>query len=642
MTDSSATTWTLRVLSAALVAIAVLLGIAIAGQGPTTSGTQLTLDDLGRLAAAHQIANATFLDVDNRVVLSALPAAGPLAGKHWVAYSAGGAPASALEATVVDSGAKVTVDQQASKRTWSLLAEFVFPLLLLADLFGIFILLARGGAGQVKDLFAFSRIAARRTANQATPARFEDVAALEEAVVELAEIGDYLTNPRRFAQMGALPPKGVLLFGPPGCGKTLLAKALAGQVGVPFFSISGSEFVESLVGVGAARVRDLFAQAKASAPAIIFVDELDAAGRKRGAGIGGGPDEREQTLNEMLVQMDGFAPSLGVVVIGATNRPDILDPALLRPGRFDRHVMVDLPDLAGRREILNLHAKSRPLDRGVDPDAIARATPGFTGADLANVVNEAALLAVRRRGASIIQEDLDEAIERVLAGPRRKGRILTPDELGRLAYHEAGHAVMARASSFPAELRRVSIVARGRNAAHSELARSDRTILTKSELQDQLAVVMAGMAAEELVASEPSTAAESDLERATEIARDIVGRFGMSDRVGRMRILGSSAEVFLGRDYLAAQQHSTETLTQMDGAVSELIAQAEARAIAVLNERRAQLDALARTLLKQETVGEAELDALIGPIRVSQAGRTGRSRRSGLAVDRGSVSNRRS
>ncbi len=343
-------------------------------------------------------------------------------------------------------------------------------------------------------------------------------------------------------------------------------------------------------------------------------------------GIGGGHDEREQTLNEMLVQMDGFAPSSGVVVIAATNRPDILDPALLRPGRFDRHVVVEPPDVEGRFAILQLHAAKRPMGRiaaGVDLGAIARLTPGFSGADLANLINEASLLAIRRRSELIEQVDLMEAIDRVLTGPKRTGRLLSPKELSRLAHHEAGHVVVAAASAFPSPVRRVSIVSRGRNAAHTDLTRTDRTVLSRSELNDQLAVIMAGTVAEELVTNEPSTASEADLERATELARDMVGRFGMSATVGRMRILGASAEVFLGRDYMTSQYHSGDTLSGMDAAVAELISAAEVRAREILVARPERLDAVAAALLEKETLEEFDL----APLLVDTGTRRGRSRR---------------
>jgi cell division protease FtsH len=473
----------------------------------------------------------------------------------------------------------------------------------------------------VKDLFAFSRLSKRGTGGaEGNPTRFTDLAASAEVIVELSEVKDYLTSPSRFADLGAMPPKGVLLFGPPGCGKTLLARALAGEAGVPFFSISGSEFVESLVGVGAARMRDLFAQAKSVAPAIIFIDELDAAGRRRGAGLGGGHDEREPTLNEMLVQMDGFAPSLGIVVIGATNRADILDPALLRPGRFDRHIFIEAPDVSGRLEILELHAKARRLAGDCDLMSVAKSTPGFTGADLASVLNEAALLAVRRKARMIDSEDLDEAVQRVLVGPRRRAHVLSPEELERLAYHEAGHVVVATRVPFPCEVHRVSIVSRGRDAAHTDaLPRADRVLLTASELRAELTMVMGGAAAELLATGELSTASEADIERATDLARAFCGRYGMSEEVGPVRVVQNDAELFLGRDLLADQHLSSQTLETVDAAVRSLVTSAQDAATALLKRHRAVLDSVADALIEEESLGEAELAALLAvrpPTRV--------------------------
>jgi cell division protease FtsH len=597
----------LTALTASLCVLALALTWALVQLRPSAPGDRTSLNELSATLAAKAATKVTLRDHDNQIVMETAD------GRTlWSAYPSEAGAATQLLTQANASGAVVDVDQQAGKETIGLLAQFILPLLLLGNLFGIFILLARGGASQVKELFAFSRLSAKRAHGTDNPIRFSDLAATSEAIVELAEVKDYLTQPQRFAAMGALPPKGVLLYGPPGCGKTLLARALAGEAGVPFFYISGSEFVESLVGVGAARVRDLFVQAKAVAPAIVFIDELDAAGRRRGAGVGGGHDEREQTLNELLVQMDGFSPSLGVVVIGATNRPDILDPALLRPGRFDRHIFIEAPDVEGRLEILRLHAKARTLDPDVDLAAVARATPGFSGADLASVTNEAALLAVRRGGRSIGRPDLDEGVQRILVGPRRRGHLLTTDELERLAVHEAGHVVVAAAVDFPAEVHRVSIVSRGRDAAHTDaLPRSDRVVLTDAELKAELTMVMAGAAAELLCTGQLSTSSEADIERATDLARSYAGRYGMAPDVGRIRIVQKDAEVFLGRDLMAEHHLSTRTLEAVDVSVRDLIAAAERAALDVLRKRRQALDVIAQALIDHESLDGQQVAALL-------------------------------
>ncbi|MGH9283430.1 MAG: ATP-dependent metallopeptidase FtsH/Yme1/Tma family protein, partial [Acidimicrobiales bacterium] len=399
------------------------------------------------------------------------------------------------------------------------------------------------------------------------------------------------------------------------CGKTLLARAVAGEANAAFFSISGSEFVESLVGVGAARVRDLFRRARAAAPALIFIDELDAAGRQRGTGMGGGNDEREQTLNELLVQMDGFSPTEGVVVLAATNRADILDPALLRAGRFDRHVTVDRPDQEGRLAILRLHANNRRLvDAGRDLPAVARRTPGFSGADLANVLNEAALLAVRGGAEAVELHHLEEAVERVLSGPKRRSRVISDDEKRRIAYHEAGHAVVAAAAGMAGKLEKISVVARGRGVGHAVVLADERTVLTRPEMEAQIAVAMAGIAAEELVLGHPSTGSEQDLERATDMARDMAGRFGMSTRLGRVRVLHQHGEVFLGRDYLTTRDVSQPTLEHLDAEVRRILDQEEARARAVLEDNRSVLDAVAAALTSSETIQGPGLRALLAAV----------------------------
>ena len=587
-----------------LVVLVLLFFFTLRVAKPNAPGREVALSGLVADAKAGKIKAAKVLDHDARV-------AATIDGTEvWAAYPGSDVATDSLLKELQAGGATVTIDQQPGKAQAEFLAQFVFPLLLLANLFGL--LFVAGRSGGARDLALFSRLLGGRKDAGPAQVTFGDVAGAGSAVVELREIVEYLQDPSRYAALGAVPPKGVLLVGPPGCGKTLLARAVAGEANAPFFSISGSAFVESLVGVGAARVRDLFRQAMAAAPAIVFIDELDAAGRRRGAGVGGGHDEREQTLNELLVQMDGFEPSAGIVVLGATNRPDILDPALVRPGRFDRKVTIDLPDVAGREQILRLHARGKKLAGDVDLGVVARRTPGFSGADLANLLNEAALLSVRAKRAALGNLEITEAAERVLAGPRATGHRLSEDELERIAVHEAGHAIVATVRRGPGSVEKVTITSRGRHVGHLEvLQRDDRVVIGRSSLLDELTIAMAGVASEELVFGEPSTAGEGDLERATELARRIVGRYGMTDSVGRIQVLEREEEVFLGRDYLATQHISSAVLEQIDAEVRQLLDAAEADATAVLKAHRKRMEALASALVDSEVLEGPALDELL-------------------------------
>ncbi|MEA2499615.1 MAG: cell division protease FtsH [Actinomycetota bacterium] len=536
----------------------------------------------------------------------------PGAGDFWTSYPAEGTPV--LLGALTSAGAEVSVDGQTKEQAVRAVSTFLLPLMILANLFALLFSAGRGGGGGIGDVQMFGTIKKGQASKSQTHVTFNEVAGAQEAVAELREVKDYLQNPAKYRELGATPPKGVLLVGPPGCGKTLLARAVAGEAGVPFFSVAGAEFVESLVGVGAARVRDLFARVRAVAPAIVFIDELDAAGRKRaGGGGGGGSDEREQTLNQMLVEMDGFDVSKGLVVIGATNRPDILDPALLRPGRFDRHVTVDQPDAEGRQAILELHAKRKPMDAEVDFAYLAKRTPGFSGADLANVINESALLTIRQGKQSIKMAELEEAVQRVLAGPQKRSRILSDDERNRAAYHESGHAVVAAAAAGHEEIHRVSILARGKGIGLTNVRKeTDSLLLTRSELFTDLVTAMGGLASEEMVFGEHSTGAEQDLERATDIARDMVGRFGMGTR--RRRLLVRGVDDYLNNETPLAEL-SPQTHQEMEAEVDALIADAEKEAGRLLVEHRKTLDNLAARLAEEETIEGVSLDAILEDIR---------------------------
>ena len=541
----------------------------------------------------------------------------PGAGEYWLDYPSSDAAFGVLSELVITSGASVSVDPQTSKTIVRSISTYLLPLLILAAAFGLLFTAGKGGGGAIGEVMTFGTLGAKKQKKGLTaPTTFQDVGGAKEAVTELAEVVDYLSNPKKYEDVGAIPPKGVLLFGPPGCGKTLLAKAVAGEAGVPFFSVAGAEFVESLVGVGAARVRDLFARVRAVAPAIIFIDELDAAGRKRGGGEGGGSDEREQTLNQLLVEMDGFEVSAGVVVIGATNRPDILDPALLRPGRFDRHITVDQPDAEARVEILKLHARGKPIAPSVDFNYISKRTPGFSGADLANVINEGALLTLREKRPQIETPELEEAIQRVLHGPKRRGRVLTDAERYRAAYHESGHAVIAAALGHAEDVHRVTILARARGVGTTGIQREEVAMKTRNNLFAEVVVAMGGLAAEEVVLGEPSTGAEQDIEQATELARDIVGRFGMSPTLGRARLLASDVDQFLGSDSAFAHI-SEETHQEFDKEIRRLLHEGEVEAIAILEENRAALDALAKKVEDVETVEGSALYSMLKQIPVN-------------------------
>ncbi len=490
--------------------------------------------------------------------------------------------------------------------------SIVFNLLLVGALIFFVIFFMQQMQGGNSKVMSFGKAKAKRMTRDQPRITFKDVAGCDEAVEELEEIKEYLANPGKFQALGAKIPKGVLLVGPPGTGKTLLARAVAGEAAVPFFSISGSDFVEMFVGVGASRVRDLFEQAKAAAPCIIFVDEIDAVGRQRGAGLGGGHDEREQTLNQLLVEMDGFDLKDNVILIAATNRPDILDPALLRPGRFDRQVVVDRPDLKGRHGILKIHQRGKPMTDEVDMEILARRTPGFTGADLANLVNEAALLSARHGKKKIDMEELEEAIERVISGPERKARVISDEEKRVIAYHEAGHALVGHILPNADPIHKISIVSRGRALGYTlALPTEDKFLTKRGEMLDDIAMLLGGRVAEELAIGDITTGASNDIERATKLAKQMVTRYGMSEKLGPQTFGDANHEVFLGRDFTANPDYSQEIAFEIDKEVSRLIDEAFDKARTVLAERRGQLDLMAKVLVERETVDKDQLVALL-------------------------------
>ena len=498
----------------------------------------------------------------------------------------------------------------ASATILPVLGMFVLPIIVIVAFYYIFIKPAQQGGTQAMN---FGRSKARRVGEQHPKITFDDVAGIEEAKQELAEIVDYLKNTKKYVALGAKIPKGILLTGPPGVGKTHLARAIAGEAGVPFFHISGSDFVEMFVGVGAARVRDLFETAKAHRPCLIFVDEIDAVGRQRGAGLGGGHDEREQTLNQLLVEMDGFDANTGVIMIAATNRPDVLDPALLRPGRFDRRVVVDPPDVNGREAILNIHAKGKPLASDVDLSTIAKRTPGFTGADLANSLNEAALLAARQNHTSVDMADIEEALDRVMAGPERKSRIMDADERKVIAYHEAGHAIVGELLEHCDPVHKVTILPRGMSLGSTwALPEKETFIQSEQELLDDIAMSLGGRVAEEVVYDTVWTGSSSDLQRVTRIARAMVCEFGMSDRLGALQLGNRSRNPFLGRDYYSEDRDYSEEVAQIiDEEVRRIVESAHKRAKDMLMSHRDQLDALVVSLLDRETLDRAEFLAVL-------------------------------
>lgn len=505
----------------------------------------------------------------------------------------------------------VTVKYQPSEGApwWAGLFSTLLPVLLIGG-FLFFMLQQTQGSGN--KVMQFSKTRARMLDPEKQKVTFKDVAGVDEAKEELEEVVEFLKEPKRYNEIGARIPKGVLLYGPPGTGKTLLARAVAGEAGVPFFSISGSDFVEMFVGVGAARVRDLFDQAKKNAPCIVFVDEIDAVGRQRGAGLGGGHDEREQTLNQLLVEMDGFDANEGIIILAATNRPDILDPALLRPGRFDRQIVVDSPDLQGRRDIIEVHMRGKKLEDDVDVDVLARRTPGFTGADLANMINEAALLAARRGRKKISMEELEDAVERVIAGPEKKSRIMSEEEKRLVAYHEAGHAVVGSMLPNTDPVHKISIIPRGRAGGYTlMLPTEDRHYLTKSRLLDEITTLLGGRVSEDLVLKDISTGAQNDLERATTLVRKMITEYGMSEELGPLTFGRPQEQVFLGRDISRDRNYSEEVAFSIDKEARRIIENCYQRAKEILENNIHKLHLVATTLMEKETIEASEFQSLM-------------------------------
>jgi cell division protease FtsH len=555
---------------------------------------------------------ATIVDNDQRVDLT-LDKADGNNGTSVQFYYVAPRGADVVKA-VTDADLSKGYNDQVPQPSWWLSAlSILLPVVLIGAFFWLMLSGMQGGGNKVMQ---FGKSRAKLVSKESPKVTFDDVAGSDEAIEELQEIKDFLKEPAKFQAVGARIPKGVLLYGPPGTGKTLLARAVAGEAGVPFYSISGSDFVEMFVGVGASRVRDLFDQAKQNAPAIIFVDEIDAVGRHRGAGLGGGHDEREQTLNQLLVEMDGFDVKTNVILIAATNRPDILDPALLRPGRFDRQIGVDAPDLQGRKKILEVHGRGKPLAAGVDLEVVARKTPGFTGADLANVLNEAALLTARSNAQLIDNRALDEAIDRVIAGPQRRTRVMKDQEKLITAYHEGGHALAAAAMRHTDPVTKITILPRGRALGYTMvLPLEDKYSVTRNELLDQLAYAMGGRVAEEVVFKDPTTGASNDIEKATGIARKMVTEYGMSSDIGSVKLGQSSGEMFLGRDMGHQRDYSERIAERVDAEVRTLIEKAHDEAWQVVNDNRDILDRLARELLEKETLDHNQIAEIFKDVK---------------------------
>jgi cell division protease FtsH len=606
------------------VAVLVMLLVFFVVYEYASSGTPYTQADTSKVVSlieTGQVKSALLIDKDQTIEVTTK--AGQKYQASWVGNQ-GQQLASELQSHLPPQGYNVQVPKGSS--VWSLILG-ILPYLLIILFFVFMLNQMQGGGSRVMN---FGKSKAKLITKDTPKTTFADVAGADEAIEELQEIKEFLQSPGKFQAIGAKIPKGVLLYGPPGTGKTLLARAVAGEAGVPFYSISGSDFVEMFVGVGASRVRDLFEQAKANAPAIVFVDEIDAVGRHRGAGFGGGHDEREQTLNQLLVELDGFDVKGGVIVIAATNRPDILDPALLRPGRFDRQIVVAQPDLAGRRGILKVHARGKPFAPDVDLDIIARRTAGFTGADLANVINEGALLTARHNGTLITMGNLEESIDRVMAGPERKSVLLSERERKLIAYHEGGHALVGAALPNADPVHKITIIPRGRALGYTASAPAeDKFLVTRSEMMDQLAMLLGGRTAEELVFHEPTTGAANDIEKASSIARGMITEYGMSERLGARKFGTGDGEPFLGREMSHTRDYSEEIASTIDEEVRRLIESAHDEAWEILVQYREVLDDLVLKLMDKETLSRKEVLAIFAPVqtRPSRGSYTGYGKR---------------
>ncbi|WP_272880414.1 ATP-dependent zinc metalloprotease FtsH [Rothia nasimurium] len=598
------------------VLLAVLIAVPMIFANSLAASTRVDTNVGIGLLNDEKVVSAKIFDGDQRVDLELkedyVNPAGENQGKN-VSFYYVQPRATDVVAAMDNANLESYTDQPVQTNWFTSMLSFILPFVILVALFWFLMSRMGGGSNQIMN---FSKSRAKKFNKDNPTVRFADVAGVDEALAELEEVREFLAEPEKFTRLGAKIPKGVLLYGPPGTGKTLLAKAVAGEAGVPFYSISGSDFVEMFVGVGASRVRDLFKEAKSNKAAIIFVDEIDAVGRQRGVGMGGGNDEREQTLNQLLVEMDGFDGTSNIIVIAATNRPDVLDPALLRPGRFDRQVGVDAPDLKGRQRILEVHAAGKPIDRRVDLASVAKRTPGFTGADLANVMNEAALLTARDGGNVIDERAIDEAIDRVMAGPQRSSRIMSEHERTVTAYHEGGHALVAAALRNSAPVTKITILPRGRALGYTMvMPQDDKYSTTRHELLDQMAYAMGGRAAEELIFHDPSTGASNDIQKATDTARKMVTEYGMSAKVGSVRLAAKESDPFLGGGAGGGNNFSDEMAYLVDQEVAALLEQAHDEAYEILRDNRDVLDALSLALLEKETLLENDLAEIFAGVR---------------------------